>query len=257
MDPNDALQFAVLAGEIMLSSGAETYRVEDTVLRILSNCNFTQSESFVTTTGLFASVIDQEAGTITMVKRVKNRTNNYERIVMVNDISRSFAEGKIEVAEAIKSLHEINAKPPYPPFVVILATGTASFACAYIFGGSPFDGAGALFTGIILQLFLLRLRRSHVAGVLIHMLGAALIAFMTLCLLNIGIGNNLDKMIIGSIMPLVPGVAITNAVRDVLEGDYLSGTARGVDALIVGIAIATGVGTVLKLWIYVFGGIYI
>ena len=52
---------------------------------------------------------------------------------------------------------------------------------------------------------------------------------------------NLDTVVIGSIMPLVPGVAITNAVRDTLQGDYISGCARILEAFLKAIALGVGV----------------
>lgn len=257
MNPNQALNFAVLAGEIMLSSGAETYRVEDTIKRILSNCNFEGSESFVTTTGIFASIKDDEAGIVTVVRRVRIKANNFEKIILVNNVSRSFQDGKIDIDKAIASLSEINVKPPYSDIIKTLATGMACFSFSFIFGGYLSDCINAFFTGFILQFFLLLLQKGNVTRVLINILGGGIIAIISLTLLNLGIGQNLDKVIIGSLMPLVPGIGITNAIRDILEGDYLSGTTRTVDALIVGVAIATGVGTVLKIWLYFFGGLVI
>ncbi len=62
-----------------------------------------------------------------------------------------------------------------------------------------------------------------------------------------GITANLDKMIIGGIIPLVPGMALTTAIRDFAGGDYLSGTIRLIDALLIGSSIAIGVGMVLML----------
>jgi len=76
-------------------------------------------------------------------------------------------------------------------------------------------------------------------------------------LLNLGLGNNINSIIIGTIMPLVPGISLTNAIRDILEGDFLSGSARILDAILIAVAIATGVGTVMNLWYGAFGGVII
>ena len=66
---------------------------------------------------------------------------------------------------------------------------------------------------------------------------------MVCCLLYLmGVGENLNFMMIGTIMPLVPGVAFTNSIRDVADGDYISGSVRMLDALLVFFCIAIGVG---------------
>ena len=79
---------------------------------------------------------------------------------------------------------------------------------------------------------------------------------MAVILYSLGLGENYDSIIVGAIMPLLPGMAMTNAVRDIVQGDLLSGTTRIVEAILVGVAIAVGVGVVLKLFVY-FGGLSI
>jgi uncharacterized membrane protein YjjP (DUF1212 family) len=46
-------------------------------------------------------------------------------------------------------------------------------------------------------------------------------------------------------MTLVPGVAITNAMRDVIAGDLLAGTMKGVEALLIALALAAGTAVAL------------
>ena len=81
------------------------------------------------------------------------------------------------------------------------------------------------------------------------MLGGFLVGFLALLLTSIIPSTNFDNIIIGSIMPMVPGVAITNAIRDTIEGNLLSGISRGVEAFFVAISIATGVAIALKVWL--------
>ncbi|WP_369819412.1 threonine/serine exporter family protein [Tissierella sp. P1] len=81
-----------------------------------------------------------------------------------------------------------------------------------------------------------------------NLIGSALAALLSHILVHIGVGENIDKVIIGSIMCLVPGVAITNSIRDTMSGDFVSGLSRGAEAVFSAIAIALGVGIILNFY---------
>ncbi len=254
MKEKDMLSLVMLAGEIMLSNGAETYRVEDTMRRMLLAENFTIAESFVTTTGIFASIDCEATGVITMVKRVKIRTIHLEKVALVNDLSRKFVAKKITEEDAIEILRKIEKLPPHSLKTRTIFSGVSCFCFCYLFKGNLYDCSAAFIIGLLLcqvtNFFYMR----KVANFLIHIIGGVFIAVVALLLLQIKEVTNIDLIIIGSIMPLVPGLALTNAVRDILEGDFMSGTNRIVDAIIIAISVATGVGVVLKFWLFIFGG---
>ena len=256
MKTNSSIKLAILAGEIMLASGAETYRVEDTMRRILEHCGMRDAESMCTTTSIFASATDMEGNPATMLKRVKNRGNNFQKITYVNDLSRNFAEGRLSVDEAIATLEEIKSTPPYSNIVRLTGSAVASLCFAAMFGGSVLDSANAFISAFLMQIPVLFLEKHNIAGVLRNITGGACAALIALSLMNLGLGANIDFVIIGAIMPLVPGVSLTNAIRDILEGDLLSGSARILDAFLVAIGIAAGVGTTLTLWFSVAGGVF-
>lgn len=249
MSDKNILNLAVIAGQIMLENGAETYRVEDTMTRILEHFYPKISESFVTTTGLFVSI-----GSDTVVKRIRIRTIHLKKIALVNDLSRKIVSDEISTQEAFNKLREINLLKPYPVYVKTIMSGITCFCFSYLFGGTLMDCVNSLMIGIILNLITWILISKNVSNFLVTIIGGIIISFFAIVFLNLGIGNNIDKIIIGSIMPLVPGVGLTNSIRDILEGDFLSGSGRIFDAMIIGVAVATGVGTVLKVWIQLFGG---
>ena len=86
-------------------------------------------------------------------------------------------------------------------------------------------------------------------------ISAGILALLAIIFIKINLSNDMDKVIIGSLMLLVPGLSITNAIRDTLAGDLVSGLARGAEAFLTAIAVAIGTGIVLSFWISVFGGI--
>jgi len=254
MNPNRSIKLAILAGEIMLSSGAETQRVEDTMLRILVHCGLQSPETLCTSTSIFASGAGADGATITALKRVKVRGGNFDKIARVNELSRNFVQGELSVDDAISLLENISTTPPYSKILRLGGSAVVSFCFAYIFGGSVFDSFAAFISAFLMQIPVIFLEKHHVAALLRNMAGGAGGTLCALLLLNAGLGQNIDFIIIGSIMPLVPGVALTNAIRDILDGDLLSGSARILEAVLVAIGIAVGVGIVLTLWMSAFGG---
>ena len=232
----------------MLSSGAETYRVEDTMLRILQKCKFDDVETFATSTGIFATASAKDGNIVTMVKRVKSRSNNFHKIAIANKVSRDFVNEEINIIEAVDKLIETKNMKAYPPWIRIFGAALAALCFAAMLGGGFDDGINAFVAASLMQIPVLFLEYKNIAAVLRNICGGALAALFSLILLNIGLGTSINAIIIGTIMPLVPGLSLTNAIRDILEGDFLSGSARILDAILIAISIATGVGVVMNLW---------
>lgn len=256
MKNKDILKLAIFAGEIMLKNGAETYRVEDTICRILSSTNVSLCESFVTPTGIFATIETREdQNPITLVRRVKSRSINMQKIHQVNDLSRRFVEKKIPLEDAYIQLESIEKLSKYPKYVHVLSTGLAAAFFSLMFQGTLYDFASSFLIGITLDFMILFFEKYTVSKFMVDILGGMLVASLAILLTQLRIGSQVDKIIIGSIMPLVPGVAITNAIRDTIAGDLVSGISRGVEAFIIAISIAAGAGIILRIWFGLLGGI--
>ncbi|NLP45472.1 MAG: threonine/serine exporter family protein [Epulopiscium sp.] len=255
MQHRSLFHVALLAGEIMLRNGAETYRVEDTINRILHTYEFEIIESFVTPTGIFVTIADSNTELITLIKRVQHRTTNLEKVALVNDISRRLVSGSLEISEALKELQQIQQKPPYSSFIITLSIGLASAFFTLMFGGHWRDFIASGIIGIILSMVQLYFSNKKISNFFINIVGGACIGLTSILLTSIlPLGQHLDPIIIGSIMPLVPGVAITNAIRDTIQGDLVAGNSRATEAFLIAISIATGVGIVLKIFLLITGG---
>lgn len=249
------MNFALDIGEIMLKAGAETYRVEDTINRIMKSHTSHEAESFVTPTGIFATLNIPDGDHITHIRRINQREIHLEKIERANRISREFCEASISLEEATRQLNELDHITPYNPGVMILAIGGATGMFALVLGGSMSDALIAFIDGIILAFFQHAISKKRISKFLIDIIGGALMGLLSVGMTKlIGIGDNLDLIIISAIMPLVPGVAITNAIRDTIHGDLVSGTARILDAFIIAASIATGVGMALTLSNFLVGG---
>jgi len=244
------LILALFAGEIMMKSGAEIYRVEDTIARICKACKIDYVECFATTTGIFLSIDrgDEEDDTHTFIKRIKGAEINLERISSVNNFSRDFASTDLSIEAGFERLKEINADPGYNlPLRLIGALLVGMFFCP-IYGGSMGDmfiAGGVSCVSYLLSAFIGRLKFPDFIRIFISCMGAA---GMVLAAAAMGASDSISPVIVAATTIFLPGVAITNAARDFLSGDMLSGTARLVEACIAAVAIAGGVGIGIQIW---------
>lgn len=255
MDIDKILHLAGEAGKIILENGGETYRVEETILRICNAFGITEAESFVTPTGIMISVTYKYGQTISLVKRIKSRTVNLEKISKVNDLSRSIKDKGLTSEDVKERLKKINATKRYKDSTIILSACLVASFFTLLFGGSFHDFIVSFFIGGIIKYISLILGKVELNEFFINVLGGAIAAFLALTSVNFNLANQVDKVIIGSIMLLVPGLAITNAIRDTIAGDLLAGISRAVEAFLIAVAIAVGTGMVLRLWIIYIGGI--
>jgi uncharacterized membrane protein YjjP (DUF1212 family) len=251
MNPSDILKIAALAGEIMLENGAETYRVEDTINRICSvspdNVHY-NIETFVTPTGIFISIDDNKDHPLSIIKRIKTRTTNLEKVTLVNKFSREYVDRKIDLNLLHLNLKAVKEKSGYNNFIHILFTGIGSGFSTLVFGGALINFPFSFIIGILLGLLLTALSKTSVYDFISTAMSAAFVCILSLlCVKYLPFKLDLDKIIIGCIMPMAPGVAITNAVRDYMYGDLVSGTSRAAEAFMIAVSIAVGAGIILKI----------
>jgi len=254
MKPDMVLKAATLAGKILLESGAETVRVEETVTRICESLLAHDAHAFATPTGLFVS-FDYNDTSYTKVLRIKGSRINLERINQVNQISRLCALKTMDELQAFEELKKVQSISEYPVFVKILSGGFAAMFFTYLFEGTLRDGLCAFFIGSFVQYIGGFFDRKNINSIVKITMLSAMLTFMILFLTHLGFVKNRDTTIIGTLMLLVPGVAITNAVRDWIFGDLLSGATRAIEAVLIAVALALGAGIVLSVWMSVVGGV--
>lgn len=254
MNKNEIIQLAADAGKIILENGGETYRVENTIKIICSSYKFPQTESYVTPTGIIISVTDINNNTVSLIKRIESRGVNLEKVCMVNNLSRKISKKPLPIAKVQKELDYINSSHKYSQKITTFFSALASGSFCLLFGGNIRDFFVSCFIGILITLLLISLGKLEVNNFFTNILGGSLAALIALLSVYIGLGTNEDKIVIGSIMLLVPGLAITNAVRDTISGDLVSGVSRSIEAFFVAVAIAVGTGVTFKLWILLLGG---
>ncbi|CAG7841098.1 membrane protein [Clostridium novyi B str. ATCC 27606] len=248
------LHLATEAGRIILQNGGETYRVEETMNKICYGLNVQKADSFVTPTGIMLSITDETGKTISLIRKITNRSINLEKVAEINALSRTIVNDSPSLNYVEKRLHEIDNSRGYTKKILILSASFSAGFFTLLFGGTFRDFLVSLFIGAIIKFICMILNSIKINEFFINSLGGAISSLLALISIHLNIGENKDKIIIGSIMLLVPGLIITNAIRDTLAGDLVSGISRTVEAFFIAVAIATGSGIIIKLWFY-FGGL--
>ena len=238
----DVLTFSVELGLSMLKSGAEIFRIEESIIRILQAYDIQRFDVYVLSNGIFASANEDLDDACSLVRHMPENSVNLGRIAQLNQLCREICDHRIDLQTGWTRLREIRVQRGYPRWALILACGLGSGCFCYLFGGSAFDGLVACLIGAVEEFLLLimsdaRLSRS-IAQIFSSMFVTA-VSYLPVSIWSLPLHR--DKMIIGAIMVLVPGIMFTTAIRDVYNGDYLSGAIHLLDALLTALCIAAGV----------------
>lgn len=254
-DKREALNVAALAGDILLASGAEIFRVEETIARIARAYGVESCDAFVLSSGIFITAGSGREEDFARVRHIPLCAARLDRVAAVNQLSREIVAGKHTPDQARQRLIEIQEMAPKPRFHQVLASGVGSACFCFLFGGDWLDSLAACCAGLLLYGYLLYLVRGRLSKIASNISGGALVTAICILLYQIGAGHHLGEMIIGSIIPLVPGVAFTTAIRDIADEDYIAGAVRMLDALLVTFCIAMGVGLVMIAYHHFVGGL--
>lgn len=245
------LNLASKAGHMLLENGAEIFRVEDTVQRMCNSWKGIEGvDVFAMTTSVFVTIkFDNEP--FTSFIREKSPSLRLNKIDMINKFSRKFCSSYVSLDEGFRILENIESNKNYPIYVKSIAAGATAGFFSVMFGGNFPDFIASFIIGFVV-FYLLAIPPTYMVPVFItDLLSGFLSAGFAALFMFLNLGNNIDMVIIGALMPYVPGIAITNAIRDILAGDYVSGLVTATKAIFTAIAIAFGVGIVLFIY---FGG---
>lgn len=256
-DQQKVMDLAMQAGQLLLSNGAEIYRVEETIRRICKAYGVTEENTFILSNGIFMTGESSPQQSFARVQYIPVSGTHMNKLAAVNALSRRIELGDVTVTEALKELERIRDMKGHSLRSRILASGIGSAAFCCLFGGSLLESAAAGISGLIVYSFFVFLAVPHFSKIARNMIGGFLATSICILFHLFGFGNHLGTMIIGSIMPLIPGVAFTNAIRELANEDYISGAVRMLDAILIFFCIASGVGISLSCFGYLIGGIII
>ena len=230
-----------MAGRIIMENGGETYRVEETVTRMGRAFGLKEVESFAVPSGVFVSYCKENGTTETAVVRVRRKGTNLTRVDEVNRVSRQVEQEGLSVEEAharLKAIEDMPAPLSKPKLLLAAAIGSAGFAL--MFGGDWIDFLIALAVGVIGQAVVFWIEHSSIKGMASTLTGSFIVSVLPMAFHALtGLGN-VDPLVAGTLMPFLPGLAMTNAIQDTLRGDMVSGVAHAMQALLTAAMVAAG-----------------
>lgn len=249
----DIADLILLAGQLILENGGETYRVEETIVRMALAGGARTVDVLAIPQGIFCT-INEGQETHTRVVRIHHRGFNLAKVLEVNRISRQLSEGTITVGHAYAELMQVDRSPRRYSMVVRSisgAIGSASFS--YLLGAHRGSVCVAGLTGLLVMAVKEFLLKRDVSNFVSVAIAGVITAIANLVVKRFWPDVQFDLAVIGSIMVLVPGLAITASVRDALSEDLISASMRGVEAFGVALSIAIGIGSVLTLYLRMGG----
>lgn len=251
----DILAVVSTAGKTILSSGAEVYRTEDTIRRLLSAIPGVSKINVYVVLGSITVSFYLNEEPYTYLFSVNGADVDLNRISLVNDFSRNFvAEKNTDYKKAIDQLEKISTTKVYKRYPKYMVSATTCGFFTLMFGGGFIEFLFSILIGFVSINIIRPLQRNNISFFLVDFIGA-LAAGLISNILSILIPTlNMDSLIIGAIMLLVPGMALTNAIRDTMSGDFVSGSSRLSEVIFAALAIALGVYVAHKL---THGGIFI
>lgn len=231
--------------------GGEIYRAEESVMRICSAYGHSEAETFIIPAGIIITIKDRNGRPVTSTCRVKDRTVNLDRVDRYNSLSRYICRAKPVYQVIRREINRIEERRVYGRLTNFLCNIIIGAAFALFFGGGAAEAFCAALSAAIIFLVEEGLSRNNsgifMKSVFCSMSGAVL----ALLLSRTGLTESFDKVTISALMTLVPGVAITNCMRDFIAGDLLAGLYTMTEAVITAAGIAVGAGTVLAVFIHI------
>ena len=243
--PDAVLACILDMGELLLTNGGEVFRVEDTLSRLCAAYGFQKSNVFSITSSIVLTVECPDGKILTQTRRIITRGTNLQRVAQVNSLSRQLCAKPVSVDEFQKKLEEIRKEKTYSR--PIMAMGYALISCVFavFFEGSWLDSLAAAISGLVVFFAQQAIARLRMNNLLENLLVSAFTALTVVFLVRMGIGNSAAKITIGNIMLLIPGISFTTSLRDIINGDTISGLIGISEAAIKAIAIAIGFAIVL------------
>lgn len=247
MNDSLLLELATNLGYYLAMSGAETYRVEESIVRVLGAYGY-EAEAFAIPNCLTVSMISPDGTPMTRMRRIGIHGNDLDAVERYSNLSRRICADPPEPQVAMDWLRQTKANClHFRWWGKACGYFLGAFGFCFFYGGDPADAVGSGLCGLLIfaiDLWMDRLRSTQFFRTIFSAFFSAILAYS---LHGFGLIQSADAAIIGALMLLVPGLLFTNAMRDIMYGDTNSGINRIVQVLLIAVAIALGTAGALNL----------
>lgn len=243
------MNLALAIGKVQLKNGAETSRVEESMTRFCASYGHSDINVFVTPAVIIVG--DETTDGQTLICRIRWRSNNLMIISQMNEFCYNVKKWPMNYEETMAYLNaKLTETPPYNQTIVILATGLGAASFASLLGGNSRDFVAAFLTAALTMLILKRLSGVRMRAFWENMLAGSFIGAFALMCCAVSRQCTMENIVVGALMPFLPGSTLTNGYRDFMAGDLISGVCRTAEAMLCAIAVAMGVAFILIGWYY-------
>ena len=241
-------EIALKIGGLMLSYGAEIFRAEESIVRICKAYGVKEIDVFAIPSNIIVTFYSENDEPCTLSKKIKQRKDDFDKIDKLNSLSRYICENTPDVDTINKSINNILSRKHYNKGIITFCYAIIPAIFCLFFGGNLKDAFFSMFIGIVIMKTLNFLQKYRANLIFTNIICSALASIISILFVMIGFGDNYDKMIIGSIMLLVPGIILTNAMRDIMLGDIMTGILGLIETFLVASGLAIGVVLILTLF---------
>ena len=248
---NRVIDVAILAGTLLIQSGSEIYRVEDTMIRIARSQGLHHVNVLAMPAAIFVSI---EQTNLSRMKRILSSSYNIEKVCEVNHISRQLVAQDISLEEAYAQLSQLRDKPlPYQPWQTLLAATLAAPFFTVMFGGNLADMLGSIlatFFGFLAYMTMEKTAKIPFIAAFVGSLTFTILGFLWTKVFPLN--THMEWIMAGAVMPFVPGIALTNAIRDLMTNHLNTGMSKLFESLLIIFALGAGTTFAILLMNQIF-----
>lgn len=236
------IEIPMEVGRMLMKSGAETYRVEETMNYVAKSLGIEHFVAYVLNRGIFASGTNEQGVKESRVMTVPDTVHNMRKIEEVNTLSRSLSrEHRIPKEEIFRRLDDIDKVKGYGFIWILLAYFFGAFGFGMALGVPFYDSVISGLAGLCLGVVSYFLTRFIRTGFIMTILGSCVVTLSVNVMVYLGLNAYPSRLMIGALMLLVPGAFFTNSVRELSQNNYLVGTSLLLAALLTCISMSVGV----------------
>ena len=233
-------------GYLLLRHGAEIYRVEESLQRMCEGLGFRNVEVFAIPTYYTLSLTLHDGTPYQATKRSRSNRIHLDHLYELNCLVRAISNQEIEIKEIQNKIDEIESQNLDFKLILIGYIVSAAMFCVF-FGGGLNEMLISGVIGFVLYYFIFLLERLKINSIVRTILASMVLATIAILSAKANMITNQQSVITGTLMILVPGIAITNSLRDIIGGDFVSGLSRMIEAILIAASIAIGVGIMMML----------